>query len=119
DVVPSGSFLPRFLAFILLISALDIQTGSLASPVNQIYRSMDDSNIQNQIVAFLLRKNVLPAREEEAIGLELASKIAELQKLGVLQDELNLERQLVSNAIEKERTIPKKRNDACFWKYCI
>lgn len=32
DVVPSGSFLPRFLAFILLISALHIQTGSLGSP---------------------------------------------------------------------------------------
>lgn len=40
DVVPSGSFFPRLLAFILLISALDIQTGCLASPGEYVLLSI-------------------------------------------------------------------------------
>ncbi|XP_051977407.1 urotensin 2 domain containing [Xyrauchen texanus] len=114
----SASFLPQLLAFLIVISTLSIRIRSLASPVNQVFHSKDDSDIQNQIVAFLLRKNIMPA-QEDVVELELASKITELQKLAVLKEELNLEKKLVSNAIEKERSMPNKRDDACFWKYCV
>ncbi|XP_065100387.1 urotensin 2 domain containing [Paramisgurnus dabryanus] len=119
DVVPSGSFFPRLLALIFLISVLEVQTRSLASPVNQVYQLKDDSDVQSKILAYLLRKNIPPAKGEDVMGLELASKIAELHEIAALQEQFNLERQLMSNAIETERSIPKKRNDACFWKYCV
>uniref|UniRef100_A0A672Q921 Urotensin 2 domain containing n=1 Tax=Sinocyclocheilus grahami TaxID=75366 RepID=A0A672Q921_SINGR len=112
DRLSSGSLLPR-LAFLLLIGALNVHTRSLASPVNQVFHSKDDSDVQNQILAFLLRKNIMPVQEKDVIGLELARKIAELQ------EELNVERKLVSNAIEKERSMTSKRDDGCFWKYCV
>ncbi|XP_073699909.1 urotensin 2 domain containing [Garra rufa] len=118
DRPSSGSLLPR-LAFLLLIGALNVHTRSLASPVNQVFHSKDDSDIQNQILAFLLRKNIMPVQEKDVIGFELARKIAELQELAALQEELNTERKLVSNAIEKERSMTSKRDDACFWKYCV
>ncbi|RXN18036.1 urotensin 2 domain containing precursor [Labeo rohita] len=79
DRPSSGSLLPR-LAFLLLIGALNVHTRSLASPVNQVFHSKDDSDIQNQILAFLLRKNIMPVPEKDVIGLELARKIAELQE---------------------------------------
>ncbi|XP_067271197.1 urotensin 2 domain containing [Pseudorasbora parva] len=118
DRKPSGSLLPR-LAFLLLIGALHVHTRSLASPANQDFHSKDDSDIQNQILAFLLRKNIMPVQEKDVLGLELARKITELQELAVLQEELNLERKLVSNAIEEDRSMISKRDDACFWKYCV
>ncbi|XP_067253004.1 urotensin 2 domain containing [Chanodichthys erythropterus] len=118
DRKPSGSLLP-LLAFLLLIGALNVHTRSLASPVNQVFHSKDDSDIQNQILAFLLRKNIMPVQEKDVLGLELARKITELQGLAALQEELNLERNLVSSAIEKERLMTSKRDDACFWKYCV
>ncbi|XDV22242.1 hypothetical protein PO909_027183 [Leuciscus waleckii] len=118
DRKPSGCLLPR-LAFLLLIGALNVHTRSLASPENQVFHSKDDSDIQNQILAFLLRKNIMPVQENDALGLGLSRKITELQELAVLQEELNLERKLVSNAIEKERSMTSKRDDACFWKYCV
>ncbi|KAK9967435.1 hypothetical protein ABG768_001836 [Culter alburnus] len=118
DRKPSGSLLP-LLAFLLLIGALNVHTRSLASPVNQVFHSKVDSDIQNQILAFLLRKNIMPVQEKDVLGLELARKITELQGLAALQEELNLERNLVSNAIEKERLMTSKRDDACFWKYCV
>ncbi|XP_043078415.1 urotensin 2 domain containing [Puntigrus tetrazona] len=114
----SGSLLPR-LAFLLLIGALNIHTRSLASPVNQVFRSKGSLDVQNGILAFLLRKNIMPVQEKDVIGLELARKIVELQELEALQEELNVERKLASNAIEKERPTTSKRNDACFWKYCV
>ncbi|XP_077082821.1 urotensin 2 domain containing [Siphateles boraxobius] len=117
DKKPSGSLLPR-LAFLLLIGALNVHTRSIASPENQVFHSKDDSDIQNQILSFLLRKNIMPVQENDALGLELARKITELQEV-FLQEELNLERKLVSNAIEKERSMTSKRDDACFWKYCV
>uniref|UniRef100_A0A672QDN5 Urotensin 2 domain containing n=1 Tax=Sinocyclocheilus grahami TaxID=75366 RepID=A0A672QDN5_SINGR len=114
DRLFSGSLLPR-LAFLLLIGALNVHTRSLA--INQVFHSKDDSDVQNQIWAFLLRKNIMPVQEKDVIELKLARKIAELQE--ALQEELNVERKLVSNAIEKERLMTSKRDDACFWKYCV
>lgn len=95
DRPSSGSLLPR-LAFLLLIGALNVHTRSLASPgeykkllsskhciifswlwaemhisistVNQVFHSKDDSDIQNQILAFLLRKNIMPVPEKDVIG---------------------------------------------------
>uniref|UniRef100_A0A8C1M5B0 Urotensin 2 domain containing n=1 Tax=Cyprinus carpio TaxID=7962 RepID=A0A8C1M5B0_CYPCA len=114
----SGRLLP-LLAFLLLIGALNFHTRSLASPVNQVFHSKDDSDVQNQILAFLLRKNILPVQEKDVVGLKLARKITELQELVALQEELNVESKLVSNAIEKERLMTSKRDDSCFWKYCV
>uniref|UniRef100_A0A9J7Z1I6 Urotensin 2 domain containing n=1 Tax=Cyprinus carpio carpio TaxID=630221 RepID=A0A9J7Z1I6_CYPCA len=110
DRLSSGRLLPR-LAFLLLIAALNVHTRSLASPVNQVFHSKDDSDVQNQILAFLLRKNIMPVQEKDVIEFELARKIAELQELAALQEELNVERKLVSNAIEKERSMTSKRDD--------
>ncbi|XP_039524600.1 urotensin 2 domain containing [Pimephales promelas] len=107
------------LAFLLLIGALNVHTRSLANPENQVFHSKDDSDIQNQILAFLLRKNIMPVQENDVLGLELARKITELQELAVLREELQLERKLVSDAIEKDRSMTSKRDDACFWKYCV
>uniref|UniRef100_A0A8C1WNV4 Urotensin 2 domain containing n=1 Tax=Cyprinus carpio TaxID=7962 RepID=A0A8C1WNV4_CYPCA len=118
DRLSSGRLLPR-LAFLLLIGALNFHTRSLASPVNQVFHSKDDSDVQNQILAFLLRKNIMPVQEKDVVGLKLARKITELQELVALQEELNVERKLVSNTIEKERLMTSKRDDSCFWKYCV
>ncbi|NP_001245247.1 urotensin 2 domain containing precursor [Danio rerio] len=104
------------IAFLLLVGAFSVHTRSLESPVNQVFQSKDDSDIQDQILAFLLRKNVMPLQEKDLLGLELARKITELQEL---QKELNLERKLVSNAMDNRRSMTRKRDDTCFWKYCV
>ncbi|XP_056304524.1 urotensin 2 domain containing [Danio aesculapii] len=104
------------ISFLLLVGAFSIHTRSLESPVNQVFQSKDDSDIQSPILAFLLRKNVMPVQEKDVLGLELAREITELQEL---QKELNLERKLVSNAIDNRRSMTSKRDDACFWKYCV
>uniref|UniRef100_A0A673KDB4 Urotensin 2 domain containing n=1 Tax=Sinocyclocheilus rhinocerous TaxID=307959 RepID=A0A673KDB4_9TELE len=98
DRLFSGSLLPR-LAFLLLIGALNVHTRSLASPVNQVFHSKDDSDVQNQILAFLLRKNIMPVQEKNLI-------VSLLFQLEALQEELN-------------RLMTSKRDDSCFWKYCV
>uniref|UniRef100_A0A8C1W882 Urotensin 2 domain containing n=1 Tax=Cyprinus carpio TaxID=7962 RepID=A0A8C1W882_CYPCA len=69
DRLSSGRLLPR-LAFLLLIAALNVHTRSLASPDNQVFHSKDDSDVQNQILAFLLRKNIMPVQEKDVIELD-------------------------------------------------
>ncbi|XP_036442000.1 urotensin 2 domain containing [Colossoma macropomum] len=118
DRIPSANLLPTLLTFLLLQGVLNVQTRSLVGSGNQVFQSKDDADIQNRILALLLHKNIIPD-QEDIIGLELGSRIAELQELEALREELNLKRQLGSRAMDRTNSQPSKRGDACFWKYCV
>ncbi|KAL7866639.1 hypothetical protein AOLI_G00144530 [Acnodon oligacanthus] len=79
DRIPSANLLPTLLTFLLLQGVLNVQTRSLVGSGNQVFQSKDDANIQNRIIALLLHKNIIPD-QEDMIGLELGSRIAELQE---------------------------------------
>ncbi|XP_076880697.1 urotensin 2 domain containing [Brachyhypopomus gauderio] len=117
DRAPSMNLQTRLLAFLLLHGILIVQCRNLISPGNQAYQSKDDASIQNRITALLLHKNIL--NQDDDIGLELAIRTAQLQELEALREELSMEKELVSRAVEKEASQPSKRGEACFWKYCV
>ncbi|XP_066503358.1 urotensin 2 domain containing [Hoplias malabaricus] len=119
DRIPSVNLLPTLLAFLLLNCVLHVHLRSLAGPAgNQVFSSKDDGSIQNRIIALLLHKNQIPDQEDMP-GLELANRIAELQELETLREQLELEKQLASITMGRASSQPRKRGDACFWKYCV
>ncbi|XP_035379303.1 urotensin 2 domain containing [Electrophorus electricus] len=109
---------PGLLAFLLLHGILTVQCRNLIGPGNQGFQSKDDSSIQNRIIALLLHKNIISDQDDDN-GLELAIRIAQLQEVEALREELNMEKQLASRPLEKETPLPSKRGEACFWKYCV
>ncbi|KAI4900009.1 hypothetical protein NFI96_014512 [Prochilodus magdalenae] len=115
DRIPSVNLVPTLLTFLLLHGVLHVQARSIVGSGNQVFQSKDDANLQNRIIALLLHKNIIP-EQEDVIGLELAGKIAQLQELEALREELNLEKQLASRTMDRASSRPSKRGDGEFLK---
>ncbi|XP_067086756.1 urotensin 2 domain containing [Osmerus mordax] len=102
-----------FLGLLLLQGVFGVEGRSILSPGNNVIHTKEDTDVQNKIITLLLQKSLLPVEKNDALGLDLASRVAELEELEALRDDLELK--LTANAL----STPKKRAEACFWKYCV
>ncbi|CAB1324611.1 unnamed protein product [Coregonus sp. 'balchen'] len=73
------------------------------------------------LLAFLLLQGVVSVEGRSIFnpGLELANKLEELEEIEALKEDLELERELSSNTLAEDKSIPRKRGEPCFWKYCV
>ncbi|XP_065812414.1 urotensin 2 domain containing isoform X1 [Labrus bergylta] len=111
------------LALLLLQGVLNVEGRSIFNPGNHVYNPKEDTDPQSKILALLLRKSLVPDEKDSPLGLELANKLAELEELQVLREDLELEREITANLAEG-KSITRKRGEreskkSCFWKYCV
>ncbi|XP_064190111.1 urotensin 2 domain containing [Anguilla rostrata] len=101
DRVLSTNLYLGLLALMLLHRTHIVQGHSLLSPENHVLGPKEETDVQNKILALLLHKSLapLPVDRNEAIGLEMARKISELQELEALKKDLDLQRDFVSDTV--------------------
>uniref|UniRef100_A0A8C4C204 Uncharacterized protein n=1 Tax=Denticeps clupeoides TaxID=299321 RepID=A0A8C4C204_9TELE len=92
DTIGSAHVLPGFLLILLLHGLVGVEARS-ALARSQIFHPGDETDVQNKILALLLRKNVASAERHDAAGLELASR------LEALKQELELQREMASERL--------------------
>ncbi|KAL1023111.1 hypothetical protein UPYG_G00036530 [Umbra pygmaea] len=106
------------LAILHLQGVFGAEGRSLFNPETHVYHPREGTNVQHKILALLLHNSLVPERKD-TLGLELAKKLAEVGELEALKDDLDVERELSSHALLKDKTSARKRNEPCFWKYCV
>ncbi|KAM8745847.1 urotensin 2 domain containing [Acanthopagrus schlegelii] len=89
-----------------------------ATPGNSVFNPREDADAQSKILALLLHKSLAPVEKDDPLGVELANKLAELEELRALREDLQLEREITANLAEG-KSITRKRGEPCFWKYCV
>uniref|UniRef100_A0A665WLD0 Urotensin 2B n=1 Tax=Echeneis naucrates TaxID=173247 RepID=A0A665WLD0_ECHNA len=97
DKVPVVSYCLGLLGLLLLQGVLNVEGRSIFTPGNHVLNTKDDTDSQSKILALLLQKSLVPTEKDDPLGLELASKLTELEQVHV---------HLLLSA-------------ACFWKYCV
>ncbi|XP_023653995.1 urotensin 2 domain containing [Paramormyrops kingsleyae] len=112
----SVTFCPTLVA-LLLVHIPGADSRSLPSPVSHQFQPRQDTDVQNRLVALLLHKGLVPISRNEVIGLEMARKMEELEELGGLKEDVDLQNELISDAVGADVSLPSKRS--CFWKYCV
>uniref|UniRef100_A0A8D0CNY4 Urotensin-2B n=1 Tax=Sander lucioperca TaxID=283035 RepID=A0A8D0CNY4_SANLU len=85
---------------------------------NNVFNPKEDTNHQSKILALLLHNSLVPVEKDDPLGLELANKLAQLEELQALREDLELEREITANLAEG-KSITRKRGEPCFWKYCV
>ncbi|XP_061883815.1 urotensin 2 domain containing [Entelurus aequoreus] len=105
------------LALVLLQGATDAEGRSLLNTGNHVFSPKDDADVQGKILSLLLHKSLVPVEKNDPPGLGLAEKLAELEELEALREDLELEKELAVNLVDKPAT--GKRGEPCFWKYCV
>ncbi|XP_061094953.1 urotensin 2 domain containing [Conger conger] len=108
DRALSANLYIGLIALMMLHRAFIVQGHSLLSPGNHMLGPQEETNVQNKILALLLHKSLepLPMDRNDAIGLEMARKITELQELEALKKDLDLQRELASDTV---MPLPSKR----------
>ncbi|KAF7668348.1 hypothetical protein LDENG_00020430 [Lucifuga dentata] len=106
------------LGLLLLQGVLNVEGRTILNPGIHVFNPNEDVDAQSKILALLLHKSLVPVERDTALGLELASKIAELEELQALRENLELEREITANLAEG-KSINRKRGEPCFWKYCV
>ncbi|KAK9519353.1 hypothetical protein VZT92_022089 [Zoarces viviparus] len=106
------------LGLLLLQGVLNVEGRSIFNQGNHVYDPKDDTDPQSKILALLLHKGLVPVEKDDPLGLELANKLAELEELRVLREDLEMEREITANLAEG-KSITRKRGEPCFWKYCV
>uniref|UniRef100_A0A3Q3RTB2 Urotensin 2B n=1 Tax=Mastacembelus armatus TaxID=205130 RepID=A0A3Q3RTB2_9TELE len=107
-----------FLALLLLQGLLNVEGRSIFNPGNNVFNPKEDTDTQGKILSLLLHKSLVPAEKDNPLGLELANKLAELEELQALKENLELEREITASLAEG-KSISRKRGEPCFWKYCV
>ncbi|XP_075878897.1 urotensin 2 domain containing [Nelusetta ayraudi] len=107
-----------FLGLLLLQGVLNVEGRSIFNPGNNAFNPKEDTYRQSKILALLLSKSLVPVEKDDPLGLELASKLAELEELRSLRENLELEKEITAN-LEEGKSINRKRGEPCFWKYCV
>ncbi|XP_008290251.1 urotensin 2 domain containing [Stegastes partitus] len=118
DRVSVESYCLGLLGLLLLQGVLHVEGRSMFIPGNHVFNSKEESDSQSKILALLLHKSLVPVDKDDALGVELANKIAELEELRALREDLELERKITANMAEG-KSITRKRGEPCFWKYCV
>ncbi|CAJ1060660.1 urotensin 2 domain containing [Xyrichtys novacula] len=106
------------LGLLLLQGVLHVEGRSIFTPGNHVFNPKEDTDPQSKILALLLHKSLVPVEKDDPLGLELANKLAELEELRALREDLELEREISANLAEG-KSITRKRGEPCFWKYCV
>ncbi|KAM6962655.1 urotensin 2 domain containing [Aplochiton taeniatus] len=107
------------LGLLLLQGVLTGEGRSILSPGNHVFHQKEDTDAQNKILALFLHKRLSPLERNDPLGLQLANKLAELDELEALREDLELEREITSSVFSEEKSLPRKRGEPCFWKYCV
>ncbi|XP_051233609.1 urotensin 2 domain containing [Dicentrarchus labrax] len=118
DRVTVVNYCLGLLGLLLLQGVLNVEGRSLFNPGNHVFNPKEDTDPQGKILALLLHKSLVPVEKDDPLGLELANKLAELEELRALRDNLELEREITANLAEG-KSITRKRGEPCFWKYCV
>ncbi|XP_034438491.1 urotensin 2 domain containing [Hippoglossus hippoglossus] len=106
------------LSLLILQGALSVDGRSTFNPGNRVFNPKEDTEAQSKILALLLHKSLVSVEKDDPLGLELANKLAELEELRALREDLELERQITANLAEG-KALTQKRGEPCFWKYCV
>ncbi|KAI3368737.1 hypothetical protein L3Q82_025723, partial [Scortum barcoo] len=77
---------------------------------NRVFNPKEDTDPQSKILALLLHKSLVPVEKDDTLGLELANKLAELEELRALREDLELEREITANLAEG-KSITRKRGE--------
>ncbi|XP_040285942.1 urotensin-2B [Bufo bufo] len=108
------------LTFLVMISMQTTEGKPYPLPENELYPEKD-VNHQEMLLTLLLNKH-LPetlVRRPSHIGMELESKLEQLEQLEKLKEQLSEEKSddmsYVMDTLQPSH--PNKR--ACFWKYCV
>ncbi|XP_055799625.1 urotensin-2B-like [Salvelinus fontinalis] len=119
DSFVSVNYWLGLLAFLLLQGVVSVEGRSIFNPGNHVYPQRGDTDAQNKILALLLHRSLEPFERSDTLGLEFANKLAELKEIEALKVDLELEREISSNTLAEDESIPRKRAEPCFWKYCV
>nr|XP_040040439.1 urotensin 2 domain containing [Gasterosteus aculeatus aculeatus] len=115
DRVTVVNYCVGLLGLLLLQGVLNVEGRSIFNPGNRVD---DPKDPQSKIISLFLHKGVVPVEKDDPLGLQLANKLAELEELRVLRENLELEREITANLAEG-KSISRKRGEPCFWKYCV
>ncbi|XP_034387226.1 urotensin 2 domain containing [Cyclopterus lumpus] len=118
DRVTVVNYCLGLLGLLLLQGVLHVEGRSMFNPGNHVYNPKEDTDSQSKILALLLHKSLVSVEKDDPQGLELANKLAELEELRALGEDLELERDITANLAEG-KSITRKRGEPCFWKYCV
>ncbi|XP_077462722.1 urotensin 2 domain containing [Stigmatopora argus] len=111
------NFIFGLLAVLLLQGVIDVQGRTLFNAGNHVLNPKDDVELQSKILSMLLHKSLGPMEKNDTPGYELVDKLADLEELEALRDDLELEKEIAANLVDKP--ITRKRGEPCFWKYCV
>ncbi|KAM8873939.1 urotensin 2 domain containing [Spinachia spinachia] len=115
DRVTVVNYCLGLLGLLLLQGMLNVEGRSIFNPGNRVDYPKDP---QSKILSVLLPKGVVPVEKDDPLGLELANKLAELEELRALRQNLELEKEITANLAQGKFT-SRKRGEPCFWKYCV
>ncbi|XP_035863395.1 urotensin 2 domain containing [Sander lucioperca] len=118
DRVTVVNYCLGLLGLLLLQGVLNVEGRSIFNPGNNVFNPKEDTNHQSKILALLLHNSLVPVEKDDPLGLELANKLAQLEELQALREDLELEREITANLAEG-KSITRKRGEPCFWKYCV
>ncbi|XP_070764329.1 urotensin 2 domain containing [Enoplosus armatus] len=118
DRVTVVNYCLGLLGLLLLQGVLNVEGRSIFNPGNHAFNPKEDTDPQSKILALLLHKSLVPVEKDDPLGLELANKLAELEELRALREDLELEKEITANLAEG-KSITRKRGEPCFWKYCV
>ncbi|XP_059923363.1 urotensin 2 domain containing [Gadus macrocephalus] len=116
DRVYSANYCLGVLGLLLLQGLLSVEGRSILNTGNNIYYPKEEPDAQRQILALLLNKSLVPIERNDIPGLELVNKLSQLEKL---RADLDLERKITADVMAEVKSLPGKRGEPCFWKYCV
>ncbi|XP_062280279.1 urotensin 2 domain containing [Scomber scombrus] len=118
DRVTVMNYCLGLLGLLLLQGVLNVEGRSIFNTGNHVFNPKEDTDAQSKILGLLLHKSLIPVERDDPLGLELANKLAELEELQALREDLELEREITANLAEG-KPVTRKRGEPCFWKYCV
>ncbi|KAA8589582.1 hypothetical protein FQN60_012947 [Etheostoma spectabile] len=110
DRVTGVNYCLGLLGLLLLQGVLNVEGRSIFNPGNSVMNPKEYTNHQSKILAMLLHKSLAPVEKDDPLGLELANKLAQLEELQALREDLELEREITDNLAEV-KSITRKRGE--------
>ncbi|KAM9848899.1 uncharacterized protein ACBR49_008185 [Aulostomus maculatus] len=102
------------LGLLLLQGVMNVEGGNIYNSGNRVFNTKEDADVQSKILSLLLHKSLVPVEKSEPLGLELANKLAELEELEALREDLELEKEVTAN-LAQGKPITRKRGERKLW----
>ncbi|XP_007552842.1 urotensin 2 domain containing [Poecilia formosa] len=106
------------LGLLLLQGVISVEGRSIFTSGNHVFNLKDDPDIQSKIIALLFHKTLASGEKDGPLGMRLGNKLADLEELRTVWEDLELERKISANVAE-DKSVTTKRGEPCFWKYCV